>query len=537
MENNLISNALFRSLVVRVASAYLEEDEETALTADMSNGVLPTSGDRQKKTKGKFKMDRIKEYLRKPIKKTKEKIRNRRKRKRTPRQKYEEKARQNPKKVERKPSGGARSWSDYKKDYDWSPDHKKRKDTSKADYEKSEKGKRTRKKYYEKNKNKQGWDMSEENNTDKTAKKRRKKNKKKKKLPVGTKRRVLTNHKKRNPAGFRKNKVKRKIQRRLNVGGYIKKKINQRIEMRKPINRLRKNLRQQFKRTVGLKSLKRGGLLTAPEIFVALVPKIDVIDQTIVMAFVHSVSPMTGMVTFVTEDNTINSLPLEVFMEIAVPMTDDHADSLAKLIFAELGELELLPVSRQDVLDCTADLMTEEQRAQCTELANESVQKGLGADKGVKNRVKSEPDEMNRLTRFYAPFKVPILQEPVVFGGVLPLNEMEEEDEDLITVTAKRVATFYREQQHPSKMDKKDDKSDGGTPQGDDDSSTMSSPGWVTPQTGAPYNQDTPSRKPSNGITQPAVYDNPGSAKVIPSGKGFVNKMAERIAWRYLNER
>ena len=531
MRDNLVSNALLRSLVVRIASAYLEEDEETTLTADMSNGVLPTSGQRQKKTKGKFRMDRIKEYLRKPIKKVKNKIRNRRQRKRTPRQKYEERARNNPKKVERKPSGGAREWSDYKKDYDWSTDHKKRKD-QKKNWEDTPQAKRTRQKYYEKNKNKQGWDMSgEHNNTDKTAKKRRKK------LPKGTKRRVMKNLKKRNPAQFKRNTITRKRKKRLNMGGYIKKKIRQRINMRKPINRLRKNLRQQFKRNTGLKSLKRGGLLTAPEILVALVPKIDVIDQTILMAFVHSVSPMTGMITFVTETNTINSLPLEVFMEIAVPMTDDHADSLAKLIFAELGELELLPVSRQDVLDCTADLLTEEQKAQCTEIATESVQKGLGADKGVRNRVKSDPDEMNRLTRFYAPFRVPILQEPVVFGGVLPLSELEEEDEDLITVTAKRVATFYREQQHPSKMDKKDDKSDGGTPQGDDDSSTMSSPGWVTPQTGAPYNQDTPSRKPSNGITQPAVYDNPGSAKVIPSGKGFVNKMAERIAWRYLNER
>lgn len=156
MESSLISNALFRSIVVRVASAYLEEDEDTAThTADMSNGVLPTSGQRQKKTRGKFKND-----LRKKTKRTKgrdnpKKKRNqRRKRKRGPVKKYEERARNNPKKVERKPSGGARSWSDYSKDKDWSADNKKRKDTSKADYEKSEKGKRTRKKYYEKNKNK-----------------------------------------------------------------------------------------------------------------------------------------------------------------------------------------------------------------------------------------------------------------------------------------------------------------------------------------------------------------------------------------------
>lgn len=153
--DNLVSNALFRSLVVRVASAYLEEDGETTLTADMSNGVLPTSGQRQKKTKGKFKMD-----LRKDRKRTKgrdnpkKKRKMKKLRKRGPVKKYEDRARKNPKKVERKPSGGARGWTDYKKDHDWSADHKKRKDTSKSDYERSEKGKKTRKKYYEKNKNK-----------------------------------------------------------------------------------------------------------------------------------------------------------------------------------------------------------------------------------------------------------------------------------------------------------------------------------------------------------------------------------------------
>ena len=86
--------------------------------------------------------------------------------------------------------------------------------------------------------------------SDKTAKKRRKK------LPTGTKRRVMKNLKKRNPAQFKKNTITRKRKKRLNMGGYIKKKIRARINMRKPINRLRKNLRQQFKRNTGLKSLK-----------------------------------------------------------------------------------------------------------------------------------------------------------------------------------------------------------------------------------------------------------------------------------------
>lgn len=41
----------------------------------------------------------------------------------------------------------------------------------------------------------------------------------------------------------------------------------------------------------------------------------------------------------------------------------------------------------------------------------------------------------------------------------------------------------------------------------------------------APFNREE-TVMPTQGFTQPAVRDNPGSAKVIPSGKGFVNKLA-----------
>lgn len=356
-------------------------------------------------------------------------------------------------------------------------------------------------------------------------------NKESKPFSVGFKGKALKSLKKRNPAKFLKNKRKRKRKKKLNMGAYIRKKIKARIKLRIPINKIRKKMRSTLKRTLGWKSLKRGGLLTSPEIIVALVPKIDVVDMSIQFARVHSISPMTGMVTFLSEDHTFKSLPLEVFIEIAVPMTEDHSESLLKLIFAELGEIDLIPVSRRDVLECTAEMLDDEHKAHCLELAGEAVERSLGVDKGIHSRVKTEPDEMNRLTRFYAPLGLPILQEPVVFGGVFPFSEIEEP-------SAERVASFYRQQQHPSKMDKKDNKGGKGTPEGDNDSSTMSSPGWVTPQTGQPYNQDTPTRYPSNGITQPAVYDNPGSAKVIPSGKGFVNKQSiHRITERYLNEK
>lgn len=123
--------------MVRVASIYLGEDTDTTtLTADMSNGVLPTSGQKQKDTKGGFKMKLKKDYKRtQGKKKTKSKRYNKIKRKKTPVKKYRSLSRKTPKKVERKPSGGARSWSDYKKDYDWSADNQKRKD-QKAEWEK-----------------------------------------------------------------------------------------------------------------------------------------------------------------------------------------------------------------------------------------------------------------------------------------------------------------------------------------------------------------------------------------------------------------
>lgn len=155
MENNLISNALLRSLAIRVAHLWLEEEDGNSHIADMSNGVLPTSQNRQKKTKGKFKMDMRKKYKRrKGIKKKKVKKEKRIKRKRGPYRKYEERARKEPKKVERKPSGGARSWGDYKKDYDWSEHHRKQK-SNKQKYETSAKGRKTRQKYYQKTKNRQ----------------------------------------------------------------------------------------------------------------------------------------------------------------------------------------------------------------------------------------------------------------------------------------------------------------------------------------------------------------------------------------------
>lgn len=142
-----------RSLVVkkfldRAPDYYVEPlvwKGEWQKEADMSNGILPTNQNRQKDTRGQFRTELKKKYNRtKGKQKPKSKRRNRIERRKNPRQKYEERAEDNPERVERKPSGGSRGWSEYNKDKDWSEDNRQRK-KEKAKWEESAKGKKTRK--------------------------------------------------------------------------------------------------------------------------------------------------------------------------------------------------------------------------------------------------------------------------------------------------------------------------------------------------------------------------------------------------------
>lgn len=94
---------------------------------------------------------------------------------------------------------------------------------------------------------------------------------------------------------------------------------------------------------------------------------------------------------------------------------------------------------------------------------------------------------------------------------------------------ASRVADFYRQREAPMRLDQNWDRGSGkGTPQGDPDwPSYEGTTTWITPMTGRPGEQKQRDHKiPADKMEQPAVDNNPGSAKVIPSGHGFVNKEA-----------
>jgi hypothetical protein len=91
---------------------------------------------------------------------------------------------------------------------------------------------------------------------------------------------------------------------------------------------------------------------------------------------------------------------------------------------------------------------------------------------------------------------------------------------------------FYREQRRPDMLTQnwRKDRSKG-VPDGEDANAEAygGSSTWVVPMSGAPgLIEERENQTPTDTIQQPAVPRNPGSAKVIPSGYGFVNKIASR---------
>jgi len=119
-------------------------------------------------------------------------------------------------------------------------------------------------------------------------------------------------------------------------------------------------------------------------------------------------------------------------------------------------------------------------------------------------------------------------------GGVSSQAERSKKWRNENKKSAERVAdlyleaTFYREQVPPESLSqtwrgRKDQKQISELPEG-----TTS---WVAPMARRPGYQDKKEQdRPGHLLDTGQVTDNPGSARVIPSGKGFVNKEAATIA-------
>jgi len=106
-------------------------------------------------------------------------------------------------------------------------------------------------------------------------------------------------------------------------------------------------------------------------------------------------------------------------------------------------------------------------------------------------------------------------------------EEFEDDDDDdsrYTYVPMEKNADFYRDQTPPQKLDQNNHPDSTGVPRGD--VQTHQDRNWVKH-----YDQPDPSqqerpKKPSEKQDFGFVYNNPGSARVIPEGHGFENKKA-----------
>jgi len=133
---------------------------------------------------------------------------------------------------------------------------------------------------------------------------------------------------------------------------------------------------------------KRGSVLTTPEIAFVFGPDLK-------LGYVHSVSPMTGMVTFsVAEPNVmqLQSLPVVVFLEVIVPLSEEDTDALFDLLEIEIGQdVYEDEVTIEDIRECAAmygiDPDSSEFREGCFKLTGRAFHEMTADDRALVNGV------------------------------------------------------------------------------------------------------------------------------------------------------
>jgi hypothetical protein len=127
---------------------------------------------------------------------------------------------------------------------------------------------------------------------------------------------------------------------------------------------------------------KRGSVLTTPEIAFVFGPDLK-------LGYVHSVSPFTGLVTFLIAERDVaqlQSLPVILFLEVIVPLTEQDSTALLDLLEVEIGpEVYEDEVTVEDIHECArmygVDPDTDEFRDGCFTLT------------GMRDMAQMTPDE------------------------------------------------------------------------------------------------------------------------------------------------
>ncbi len=278
----------------------------------------------------------------------------------------------------------------------------------------------------------------------------------------------------------------RGLKRHKNKRNYRKnrQKNKQRAKLR--YRRLKKNpafKRQQKirRKNPQLFKRRRGSVLTTPDIAF-------VIGDDLRLGYVHEVSPLTGMVTFHCDDATdaksdvqFQSMPVEEFLDAVAFLSDEDIDSMFELIDTEIG------------WEAYSDDDEGPEGVDCSLPENASECAGLESD---------TPAELSTVD-------TDLIEE--YFDGEFPRKNTGEDQPYIHGQVHVGYAEMIRREPPDMPVDQQFNRG---------------SPAPLVPT----------DRIPGNSLPGEVnvVWDNPGSAKVIPDGKGFVNKQAafNRVALR-----
>lgn len=250
---------------------------------------------------------------------------------------------------------------------------------------------------------------------------------------------------------------------------------------------------------------RRGAVLTAPEIAFVIGNDLD-------LGYVHQLSPMTGMVTYVRMtpgQNLLESMDVPDFLASVGFLSEEDVDAMFRLIDAELGLEGYAELSEDGVTGSAAlegvDCADEEFKAECDRLV------------GKRELVEMTPSELSEVEGHLISMYVYDMpdedQEPHQDETESELDDemIDRTDDDLFygivnlpedVEAARRVADYYMEKKPPE----------------------AGKPNWhdrATDPLMRDLHDERERAEKMNDITE--VDDNPGSAKVIPPRSDLMN--------------
>ena len=197
--------------------------------------------------------------------------------------------------------------------------------------------------------------------------------------PGQRQRRSRGRERQRRKRNYRKNRQKRKRQsRRWRQRNTNKSSFRRSQKRRRTQNRRRRMA--SVTRVVHAHRNRLASVLTVPDIAFLIGPEEY-------LGYVHSISPMTGMVTIELDDVTappLDSLPVELLMRMAVFLTEEDIDAFYDLVDVEIGPEAYEDLDEDLVRDCARrydrDPDADDFREDCFAATGEYALDAMSAD-------------------------------------------------------------------------------------------------------------------------------------------------------------